>query len=69
MSTELDPLRRKARIASIVIFVTAIVWMALQAFGGMTGLPIRYAFLFDFAALAAFLWALINLYQVWRARQ
>jgi hypothetical protein len=46
-----------------------VVWMGGSWIGGTLGLETRYAFLFDFAALAAFLWALIVLYKAWRARQ
>jgi hypothetical protein len=35
----------------------------------MVGLPGRFALLFDFAAMAALIWALVNIYQIWRARQ
>jgi hypothetical protein len=37
--------------------------------GKMVGLPGRFALLFDFAAMAALIWALVNIYQIWRARQ
>jgi hypothetical protein len=60
---------KQARLAAIVIGVTMIVWMASQWIGGQIGLATRYAFLFDLAALAAFAWALIVLFRVWRARQ
>ena len=33
------------------------------------GLSPRYAFLFDFAAIAALIWALVVTYQIWRARR
>jgi len=62
-----DPNRRKARIASIVILVAVVVWMGASWIGGKFGLPIRYAFLFDFAALAALFWALVVLFQVWKS--
>lgn len=61
--------RRKARVASIVIFVTIVVWMGASWIGGQTGWPVRYAFLFDFAALAALFWALVVLFQVWHSGQ
>ena len=64
-----DPLAKQTRIAAIVIMVTMLLWMGASWFGGEVGLPKRYAFLFDFAALAAFGWALIVLFQVWRKRQ
>lgn len=60
---------KQARLAAIVIFATMVLWMASQWIGGQIGLAARYAFLFDLAALAAFAWALIVLFRVWRARQ
>ncbi len=59
---------RKARTASIVICCTAVLWLGLQYFAGQLNLAGRYAFLFDFAALAALFWAMVVLYQVRRAR-
>lgn len=59
----------QARQAAIVIFVTMAVWIGAQWLGGQMGWPVRYAFLFDLAAGAAFLWALIVLFRVWRRRQ
>jgi hypothetical protein len=64
-----DPKRKKARVASIVILVTMLGWMGASWIGGKIGLPIRYAFLFDFAAMAALLWALVVLFQVWKSGQ
>jgi hypothetical protein len=46
-----------------------IVWMGASFIGGSIGLEARFAFLFDLAALAAFLWALITLFNAWRLRQ
>ena len=60
---------RKGRMVAIVIAVTMLLWMAVQYLGGRLGLPVRYVFLFDLAALAAFFWALVVTYQIWRARQ
>ncbi len=59
---------RKARTASIVICCTAVLWLGLQVFAQQLNLAGRYAFLFDFAALAALFWAMVVLYQVRRAR-
>lgn len=64
-----DPQVKQARIASIVILVTFVAWMGASWIGGKIGLPVRYAFLFDFAALAAFIWALVVLVGVWRKRR
>ena len=62
-----DPNRRKARVASIVILVAMAGWMGASKIGGMIGLPIRFAFLFDFAAIAALIWAMVVLFQVWKS--
>ncbi|MEJ5217359.1 DUF5337 domain-containing protein [Cognatishimia sp. D5M38] len=62
-------LARKGRTVSLVIAGTLIVWMLLQVIGPMVGLAGRYALLFDFAALAALIWAFVNIYQIWRMRQ
>lgn len=64
-----DPHVKQARIASIVILVTFVAWMGASWIGGKVGLPVRFAFLFDFAALAAFVWALVVLVGVWRKRR
>lgn len=60
---------RKARMAAIVIVVTMLLWMGAQALGGRLGWPARFVFLFDLAALAAFFWALVVSYQIWRDRR
>jgi hypothetical protein len=62
-------LARKARLVACVIAGTMLLWMGAQWFGGRIGLETRFVFLFDFAALAAFFWALVVTYQIWRARQ
>lgn len=57
---------RQARLVSIVIAATMILWMLAQWIGGQMGLPDRYVFLFDLFALAGFLWAMIVTWQIWR---
>nr|WP_318248271.1 DUF5337 family protein [Xinfangfangia pollutisoli] len=57
------------RLVAIVISVTMILWMGAQWLGGQFGWDSRYAFLLDFAALAAFFWALVVTYQIWRTRR
>lgn len=56
---------RQARLAAVVIAVTALLWMAAQWAGGAFGWQARFAFLFDFAAIAAFVWALVVTYRTW----
>ena len=64
-----DGLEKQARIAAIVILVTFPLWMLASWAGGTYGWQPRYAILFDLSALAAFVWAMVVLYQVWRKRQ
>lgn len=60
---------RKGRMVAVVIAATMLIWMAVSWLGGQLGLPTRFAFLFDLAALAAFFWALVVTYQIWRDRR
>jgi hypothetical protein len=72
MAPRPDPdtqLARQARLVAIVLASTMVIWMAAQWLGGQLGWEARYVFLFDFAALGAFLWSLIVTYRVWRARR
>ena len=60
---------RKGRMTALVIAGTMLLWMAAQWLGSHFGWPPRYAFLFDFAAIAAMIWALVVTYQIWRMRR
>jgi hypothetical protein len=60
---------RQARLVGIVLAVTIILWMGAQWLGGQLGLEARFVFLFDLAAIAAFVWALVVTYQIWRGRR
>ncbi len=60
---------KQARQAAIVIFATMLIWFGAQVIGGQLDWPARFAFLFDLMAGAAFIWALVVLFRVWRARQ
>ena len=59
----------QARLAAVVMAGTMLIWMGAQLLGGQLGLAPRWAFLFDFAALAAFFFALVVTYRVWRRRR
>jgi len=59
-------LARQARLAAIVIASTMLLWFGLSYLGGQRGWDPRYALLLDFAALAAFFWALVVTWRVWR---
>lgn len=60
---------RQSRGVAIVLVVTMILWMGGQWLGGKMGWDVRYAFLFDLAALAGFFMALVMTYQIWRKRR
>ncbi|UUV05028.1 DUF5337 domain-containing protein [Ruegeria sp. YS9] len=61
---------RKGRHIGVVIAVTMLIWLAMNLFiGPALGLTTRHALLFDLAALAAFIYAGINIFQLWRMRQ
>jgi hypothetical protein len=62
-------LARKGRTVGVVIAVTMLLWMGAQWLGAQMGWPVRFVFLFDLAAIAALIWALVVTYQIWRARQ
>ncbi|MES2915312.1 MAG: DUF5337 domain-containing protein [Pseudomonadota bacterium] len=59
----------QARLVGIVLATTMVLWMGAQWLGGQFGLEARYAFLFDLAAIAGFVWAMVVTYQIWRGRQ
>lgn len=61
-----EQLAGQARLAAIVIAGAGIVWVLGNLLGRELGWDPRYAFLLDFAALAAFVWALIVAWRVWR---
>ena len=70
MSPEEDrQLAKTARMVAIVIAATMLAWIGAQWLGPRMGLAGRYAFLFDLAALAAFVWALVVTFQIWRKRR
>ncbi|TMV07991.1 hypothetical protein FGK63_11110 [Ruegeria sediminis] len=71
MSTDKEQaMARKGRHIGVVIAVTMLAWLALSLFvGPALSLPGRYALLFDFAALAGLIYAVINIFQLWRMRQ
>jgi Family of unknown function (DUF5337) len=60
---------RQVRLVAIVLVGTMVLWMAAQFLGGKLGLEARFVFLFDLAAIAGFVWALVVTYQIWRGRR
>ena len=62
-------LAREARQVAVVIAATMILWLGAQRLGGRAGWDTRYVFLFDLAALAAFIWALVVTWRIWRRQK
>ncbi|MBA4349738.1 MAG: hypothetical protein C0427_00620 [Rhodobacter sp.] len=60
---------RQTRLVAFVLAGTMILWMGASFLGGRLGWETRFAFLFDLAAMAAFIWALVVTYRIWRKRQ
>jgi hypothetical protein len=60
---------RQMRVIAIVIAGATVLWLVLGEIGREYGWPPRFALLIDFAALAAYAWALINAWVLWRKRQ
>lgn len=62
-------LARQARLAALVMCGAIVAWVVLQMIGREYGWQARFAFLIDFAALAAFGWALMVTFRIWRQRR
>lgn len=62
-------LAKKGQTVGLVIAITMVLWLIANIAGPQLGLAVRYAVLFDLAALAAFIWAMVNIWQMWQARQ
>jgi hypothetical protein len=69
MSDREDQTARKGRFTALLIAGTGVAWIMATLIGGELGLDNRTRALFDLMALAGFVWALVLIYQIWRARQ
>jgi hypothetical protein len=56
---------KDARLVAIVLVATMALWLGAQWLGGQLGWEARFVFLFDLAALAAFLWTMVVTYRIW----
>jgi hypothetical protein len=63
------PEARQGRRIALVIAGAMLAWLLAQQLGQLYGWPARYVFLFDFAAMAAMVWALAVTFRMWRARR
>lgn len=62
-------LAAQARMVALVLAGTVVLWMGAQWLGGRIGLNARYVFLFDLAAMAAFIWALAVTWRIWQRQK
>ncbi|MFB2532531.1 DUF5337 family protein [Paracoccus sp. p4-l81] len=60
---------RQARRIAVVIALTMLAWIAVQVLGRTWGWEGRYALLADLAAMAAFIWALVSTWRLWRGQR
>ncbi len=60
---------RSGRIVAVVIAAGGLLALFAPWLTITLGLPARYEMLFYFAALGAFVWALVVAVRMWRARQ
>lgn len=64
-----DPRVVQARLAALVLAGAMVLWMGAQFLGGQLGWPVRFVFLFDMLAGAAFVWTMVVTWRLWRSRQ
>ncbi|GAA6200395.1 DUF5337 domain-containing protein [Aquicoccus sp. SU-CL01552] len=70
MSEERDKaMTRKGRLTGVVIAAAALLSLLAPWIVHQLGLSIRYEMLIYFGSIAAFIWAFVNIYQLWRMRQ
>ncbi|MCY3996273.1 MAG: DUF5337 domain-containing protein [Rhodobacter sp.] len=61
-------LARQGRRVALVIAGVMLFWMGAQWLGRELDIRPGYAFLFDILALAAFAWAILMAFRIWRKR-
>lgn len=60
---------RKGRMTALVIVGTALYWVVGLFIGKQMGWSQRDLALIDLTALAGFIFAIVNIFQIWRLRQ
>ena len=55
-----------SKIASLVLFLVAVVWLNAQWLGHYFSWDFRLAFVFDSFAFLGFLWVMLVVFRVWR---
>ncbi len=62
-------LAKMGKHISVVIVASILIWLIAQMLGRELGWPGRYALLVDFAALAALIYAGVNILKLLRMRR
>ncbi|MCB1400121.1 MAG: DUF5337 domain-containing protein [Rhodobacteraceae bacterium] len=57
---------REGRLAALVIALATVLWLGAQWLGKRQGWDPSYAFLADLAAIAAYIFALVVTWRIWR---
>ena len=60
---------RKGRVIGSVIAASGVLSILAPWLVQVLGLPGRYEILIYLFSLAGFIWAFVNIYQLWRARR
>ena len=60
---------RKGRMVALVIAGAGLAALFAPYLVAWVGLPLRYEFLIYLAAMAAFLWAMVLTWQLWKSRE
>ena len=58
----------EGRRIAVVIAAAAALWIVIEALGGHYDWPPRYIFLADLSAAAAFIWAMVAAFRLWRSQ-
>lgn len=59
----------EARLIAVVIALAMVLWVGVEYLGGQMDWPPKFIFLADLSAGAAFIWAMVATYRLWRKRQ
>ena len=59
----------QGRLIALVVAGAMIGWMGFEWLGGQMGWPVKYVLLADLSAAAAFIWAMVAAFRIWRRRQ
>ncbi|MRX50600.1 hypothetical protein GI374_09105 [Paracoccus sp. S-4012] len=59
----------QARLVAVVMTAAMVLWLGLSWLGGRLGWDPAFAFLFDLAAIAAFVWSLAVTWRIWQRRR